>query len=163
MSREPNPNLRPELAAAPPLPARAEYLERQDRARAALADAELDGLLAFGSRNWPWAVRWLADYQSGFQQQGASPTFGDKGFSALVLPVDGPPILVLDQRACPANARSTTPARSSGSLRVAAALADAGLVGKRLGIAGEGVMLTATAARSRPTPARRSTSRPPTS
>ena len=56
----------PELAAAPPLPARAEYLEHQDRARAALAGAELDGLLAFGSRNWPWAVRWLADYQSGF-------------------------------------------------------------------------------------------------
>ena len=61
----------PELSAAPPLPARAEYLERQDRARAALAEAELDGLLAFGSRNWAWAVRWLADHQSGFQQQGA--------------------------------------------------------------------------------------------
>ena len=98
---ETQPTFAPELSAAPPLPAREEYLERQDRARAALADAELDGLLAFGSRNWPWAVRWLADHQSGFQQQGASPTFGDKGFSALVLPVDGPPILVLDQRAMP--------------------------------------------------------------
>ncbi len=98
---ETQPTFAPELSAAPPLPAREEYLERQDRARAALVEAELDGLLAFGSRNWPWAVRWLADYQSGFQQQGPSPTFGDKSFSALVLPVDGPPILILDQRTMP--------------------------------------------------------------
>src|SRR3954451_20876807 len=98
---ETQPTFAPELSAAPPLPARAEYLERQDRTRAALAEAELDGLLAFGSRTWPWAVRWLGDYQSGVQQQGASPTFGDKGFSALTLPVDAPPILVLDQRALP--------------------------------------------------------------
>src|SRR6201996_1476890 len=170
---ETQPTFAPELSAAPPLPARGEYLERQDRARAALAEAELDGLLAFGSRNWAWAVRWLADHQSGFQQQGASPTFGDKGFSALVLPVDGPPILVLDQRAmpregaaddAPTGARLTTgaappilvldqrampgecavdDARTVERITagVATALADAGLVGKRIGIAGEGVML----------------------
>ena len=44
----------PELSSAPPLPARAEYLERQERTRAVLAAAELDGLLAFGSHGWPW-------------------------------------------------------------------------------------------------------------
>jgi Xaa-Pro dipeptidase len=139
---ETHPTFAPELSAAPPLPAREEYLERQDRARAALAEAELDGLLAFGSRTWPWSVRWLADYQSGFQQQGASPTFGDKGFSALVLPVDGPPILILDQRAMPGEC-AVDDARTVEriTLGVANALADAGLVGKRLGIAGEGVML----------------------
>jgi Xaa-Pro aminopeptidase len=111
-------------------------------ASAALAGAELDGLLAFGSRNWAWAVRWLADHQSGFQQQGASPTFGDKGFSALVLPVDGPPILVLDQRSMPGEC-AVDDARTVERITagVAQALKDAGLVGKRLGIAGEGVML----------------------
>jgi Xaa-Pro aminopeptidase len=139
---ETHPTFAPELSAAPPLPAREEYLERQERARAALAGAELDGLLAFGSRNWAWAVRWLADHQSGFQQQGASPTFGDKGFSALVLPVDGPPILVLDQRTIPGEC-AVDDARTVERITagVAGALKDAGLVGKRLGIAGEGVML----------------------
>jgi Xaa-Pro aminopeptidase len=139
---ETHPTFAPELSAAPPLPAREEYLERQERARAALAGAELDGLLAFGSRNWAWAVRWLADHQSGFQQQGASPTFGDKGFSALVLPVDGPPILVLDQRTMPGEC-AVDDARTVERITagVAQALKDAGLVGKRLGIAGEGVML----------------------
>ncbi len=139
---ETQPTFAPELSAAPPLPAREEYLERQERARAAVAGAGLDGLLAFGSRNWAWAVRWLADYQSGFQQQGASPTFGDKGFSALVLPVDGPPILVLDQRAMPGEC-AVDDARTVERITagVAAALADAGLVGKRIGIAGEGVLL----------------------
>ena len=136
------PSFAPDQSSAPPLPARAEYLERQDRARAVLATAELDGLLAFGSRNWPWAVRWLADHQSGFQQQGVSPSFGDKSFSALVLPVDGPPILVLDQRTLPGEV-AVEDARTVERITtgVAAALADAGLAGARLGIAGEGVML----------------------
>jgi Xaa-Pro dipeptidase len=132
----------PVLDQAPPLPARGEFDSRQARTRGALADAELDGLLAFGSRTWPWAVKWLADYQSGFQQQGASPTFGDKGFSALVLPVDGPAILVLDQRVGPGDV-AVDDARTVERITAgtAAALRDAGLAGARLGIAGEGVML----------------------
>lgn len=136
------PETDPTLASPPPLPAREEYLERQDRARAALAAAELDGLIAFGSRAWPWAVRWLADHQSGFQQLGNSPSFGDRGFSALVLPVDGPPVLLLDQRSLPGEC-AVDDARTVEriTLGVAGALADAGLVGGRLGIAGEGVML----------------------
>ena len=133
------PKFEPVLAAAPPLPAREEYLERQERTRAALADAELDGLLAFGSQAWPWAVRWLADHQSGF---ASASTFGDKGFSALVLPVEGPPIVVLDQRTFPGEV-AVDDARTVESITggVADALRDAGLVGKRVGIAGEGVML----------------------
>ena len=129
-------------SSAPPLPAREEYRERQQRARAALAAARLDGLIAFGSRNWPWAVRWLADHQSGFQQQGVSPSFGDKSFSALVLPVNGAPILVLDQRTLPGEVAiedARTVERITTGL--AAALADAGLAGARLGVVGEGVML----------------------
>ena len=92
------PKFAPNLASAPALPARAEYLERQDRARAALAAAELDGLVAFGSHHWPWAVRWLADYQSGFF---SSSPFDEMGYAALVLPVEGDPILLIDQRALP--------------------------------------------------------------
>jgi Xaa-Pro aminopeptidase len=132
----------PEFNDVPPLPQYAEFQERQRRTREALAGAELDGLLAFGSRTWPWAVKWLADHQSGFQQQGASPTFGDKGFSALVLPVDGPAILVLDQRVGPGDV-AVEDARTVEriTLGVARALSDAGLVGRRVGIAGEGTML----------------------
>jgi Xaa-Pro aminopeptidase len=130
------------LADAPPLPQRPEFVQRQARAREALVEAELDGLLAFGSRNWPSAVKWLADHQSGFQQQGASPTFGDKGFSALVLPVSGPPILILDQRVGPDDV-AVDDARTVETITggVAQALKDAGLVGRRIGIAGEGTML----------------------
>jgi Xaa-Pro aminopeptidase len=133
------PKFAPDLATAPPLPAREEYLERQRRTRAALEVAELDGLLAFGSHGWPWAVRWLADHQSGF---ASSSSFGDKGYSALLLPVDGAPILVLDQRALPGEL-AVDDARTVESITggVADALRDAGLLGKRLGIAGEGVML----------------------
>jgi Xaa-Pro aminopeptidase len=129
----------PVLADAPPLPAREEYLERQERTRAALAEAELDGLLAFGSQGWPWAVRWLADHQSGF---ASASTFGDKGFSALVLPVDAAPIIVLDQRTFPGEV-AVEDARTVESITggVAEALKDADLLGKRVGIAGEGVML----------------------
>ncbi|MBS1678488.1 MAG: aminopeptidase P family protein [Actinobacteria bacterium] len=135
--------LETDLTLAPPaLPAREEYVERQERARRTIADAGLDGLLAFGSRAWPWAVRWLADHQSGFQQLGNSMSFGDRGFSALVLPVDGPPILLLDQRSLPGEC-AVDDARTVEriTLGAAAALADAGLTGKRIGIAGEGVML----------------------
>ncbi|OJU86025.1 MAG: hypothetical protein BGO11_08375 [Solirubrobacterales bacterium 70-9] len=132
----------PTLDSPPPLPAQAEYVERQERARQAVEEAGLDGLIAFGSRAWPWAVRWLADHQSGFQQLGNSPSFGDRGFSALVLPVDGAPILLLDQRSLPGEC-AVDDARTVERITVgvAAALADCGLVGKRLGIAGEGVMM----------------------
>jgi Xaa-Pro aminopeptidase len=129
----------PELSAAPPLPTREEYVERQERTRAALVEAELDGLLAFGSHTWPWAVRWLADYQSGFN---GSSIHDEKGWAAVVLPVEGDPIVVIDQRGLPGelaieDARTVT----KGIEGVAGALRDSGLLGKRIGIAGEGVML----------------------
>ena len=91
----------------------------------------LDGLLA-------WAVRWLADHQSGFANAS---NFGDKGFSALILPVR-------DRRSSSISASG--PATSPWTTRVAAvkvthdvadALREAGLVGKAIGIAGEGALL----------------------
>jgi Xaa-Pro dipeptidase len=136
----------PGLPEPPALPGPAEFRERQAHARRAVADAGLDGLLAFSSRTWPWAVKWLADHQSGFQQQGASmasePTFGDKGFSALVLPVEGDPILILDQRVGAGDV-AVDDARTVETITggVAQALRDAGLGARRVGIAGEGVLL----------------------
>ncbi len=102
--------------------------------------------------------------RSGFMQQGAASTFGDKGFSVLILPADGDLILVLDQRVRPGevaieDARTgptITPAVAGG------AAGETGLVGKRLGIVGEGRCSTASAARSRRARQRRWTSSPPT-
>ena len=127
------------IAPAPPQVGPAEFAERQERTRRAIADAGLDGLLAWGTRDICWAVRWLADHQSGFATAGS---FGDKGNSALVLPVDGDPILVLDQRVGPGDV-AVADARTYESVThgVAEALRDAGLVGKAVGIAGEGAML----------------------
>jgi len=129
----------PAAAAAPPQIAAGEFAERQERARRAIAGAGLDGLLAWGSRDTCWAVRWLADHQSGFATAGS---FGDKGYSALVLPVDGPPILVVDQRVGPGDV-AVDDARTSEVVTagVAEALADAGLTGAPIGVAGEGAML----------------------
>ncbi|HST39451.1 MAG TPA: Xaa-Pro peptidase family protein [Conexibacter sp.] len=129
----------PTVADAPPPIAPQEFVARRERTRRAVADAGLDGLLAWGSVDWSWAVRWLADHQSGFAS--AAP-FGDKGFSALILPVEGEPILVLDQRV-PAADLTVADARTVESVTagVAQALRDAGLAGKRVGIAGEGAFL----------------------
>ena len=135
----PEPKFAPELTSAPPLPAREEYLERQRRARAALAEAELDGLVAFGSHHWPWAVRWLADYQSGFF---SSSPFDEMGYAALVMPVEGDPILLIDQRALPGELAVDDARTVIGIVDgVADALRDAGLLGRRVGMVGEGAML----------------------
>jgi Xaa-Pro dipeptidase len=126
----------------PPPIAHEEFHARQARAAAAAADAGLDGLLCWASHTWPWAVRYLADYHSGFQQGGNAPTFGDKGFCALVLPADGEPVLVMDQRVKPGDV-SVADARTDATITaaVAQALRDRGLAGAKLGIAGEGTFL----------------------
>ncbi|HET8757207.1 MAG TPA: Xaa-Pro peptidase family protein [Solirubrobacteraceae bacterium] len=127
------------IAPAPPQVGPAEFAERQERTRRAIADAGLDGLLAWGTRDMCWAVRWLADHQSGFATAAG---FGDKGNSALVLPVDGDPILVLDQRVGPGDV-AIEDARTFEVVTegIAEALRETGLAGKAVGIAGEGAML----------------------
>jgi Xaa-Pro aminopeptidase len=129
----------PTLDQAPPQPGPGEFADRQERTRRAIADAGLDGLLAWGTRDLCWAVRWLADHQSGF---AAAASFGDKGSSALILPVSGDPILVLDQRVGPGDV-AVADARTANevTLGVAEALREAGLVGGAIGVAGEGAML----------------------
>lgn len=129
----------PALAAAPPEITHDEFAERQERIRRAIEAAGLDGLLAWGTRECCWAVRWLADHQSGFATAGS---FGDKGNSALVLPVQGDLILVLDQRVGPGDV-AIEDARTFESVTegVALALRETGLAGRRIGLAGEGAML----------------------
>jgi Xaa-Pro aminopeptidase len=129
------------LVPPAPIPVE-EFAERRGRAVEIAGEADLDGILAWSSRTWPWAVRYLADYQSGFSQQGNAPTFGDKGFCALVLPVDGEPLLVMDQRVMPGDVaveQSRTAATVTAG--VADALREAGLQQGRLGVAGEGALL----------------------
>jgi len=130
------------LPPAPPPVAREEYLERLRRAVELAGGAGLDGILAWSSRTAPWAVRWLADYQSGFQLQGNAATFGDKGHCALVLPVEGEPILVMDQRVGPGDV-AVEDARTAEVLTplVARALRETGLAGKRIGLVGEQALL----------------------
>jgi Xaa-Pro dipeptidase len=127
---------------APPPVAREEYGERRRRAVEVAERAGLDGILAWSSRTAPWAVRWLADYQSGFQLQGNAATFGDKGHCALVLPVEGEPILLMDQRVGPGDV-AVEDARTAEILAplVARALREAGLVGGRIGLVGEQALL----------------------
>src|SRR6185312_1800058 len=64
------------------------------------------------------------------------------GYAALVLPVEGEPILLIDQRALPGEL-AVDDARTVVNVvdGVAEALADAGLVGKRIGMVGEGAFL----------------------
>jgi Xaa-Pro aminopeptidase len=127
------------IAPAPPQVGPTEFAERQERTRRAIADAGLDGLLAWGTRDMCWAVRWLADHQSGFASAAG---FGDKGNSALVLPVEGDPILVLDQRVGPGDV-AVADARTYEVVTegIAEAVREAGLTGKAIGLAGEGAML----------------------
>jgi len=129
----------PARVVPPPPIAADEFAERQERTRRAIAAAGLDGLLAWGGRDYCWAVRWLADHQSGF---ATASSFGDKGYSALVLPVEGEPILILDQRVGPGDV-AVADARTTTSLvaGVADAIREAGLVGGAIGIAGEGSLL----------------------
>lgn len=127
------------ITPAPPQVGPAEFAERQEHTRRAIADAGLDGLLAWGTRDMCWAVRWLADHQSGFASAAG---FGDKGNSALVLPVEGDPILVLDQRVVPGDV-AVEDARTYEVVTegIAEAIREAGLTGRAIGLAGEGAML----------------------
>lgn len=145
-----------DLTTPPPAIALEEFAARRALALRVAGEQGLDGLLVWGSRNWPWAVRWLADHQSGFMQQGAASTFGDKGFSVLVLPADGDPILVLDQRVRPGEV-AIEDARTGPTITpaVADALRETGLVGRRLGIVGRARCSTVSGARSRRRSARR--------
>jgi Xaa-Pro aminopeptidase len=133
------------MTTLPPRPGRitiAEHRERMERARAAADEAGLDGLLAWSSRTAYWAVQYLAGYASGFQLQGNAPTFGDKGHCALVLPVDGEPVLVMDQRVEPGSV-AVDDARTAEAITplTGAALRDTGLAGGRIGVVGTQALL----------------------
>ncbi|MGE4428248.1 MAG: M24 family metallopeptidase [Solirubrobacteraceae bacterium] len=133
-----------ELPPRPPAVPREEFETRRSAARAIAAEANLDGLLVWGSHTWTWPTAYLADHRSGMQQQGATTavTFGDKNFTALVIPVDGDPVLILDQRVGPGDV-AVDDVRTTAKLvpEVARVLRATGLDRGTLGIVGEGALL----------------------
>ncbi len=117
---------------------------RLDRARAALRQARLDGLLAFSSfLAKDGHVCYLANHkltQAPWSYYGRNNGFG---FAALLLPVDGPPILLpgtaYDRHGVSAVITDIRPGFDfDGLLRDA--LRDAGLAHARIGVAGTDVM-----------------------
>ena len=142
---DPVPAGRPEI-----LVPREEFLERQDSARARAAEASLDGLVVYsrggGAVDMHAEVFYLTNHYS------PHPYFGDhqglgtaRSHAVLVLPVDGPAILVVDGpwwRPDLVVADDVRPASDIGAA-VGKALRDAGLVDSRIGLVGTSFMSAA--------------------
>ena len=89
-----------------PLPPRitaGEFRERQDRARAAAQARGLDGLLVWSRGGHTtdrfYDVHWLAGYTSQFPFIPDGPGWSARSHAALILPVEGPSVLVADMPA----------------------------------------------------------------
>lgn len=89
-----------------PLPPRitaGEFRERQDRARAAAQSRGLDGLLVWSRGGHTtdrfYDVHWLAGYTSQFPFIPDGPGWSARSHAALILPVEGPSVLVADMPA----------------------------------------------------------------
>ena len=74
----------------------AEHRERQQRARAAAAERGLSGLLVWSQRSMHADVTYLTGHRTSFPELYDGPHWSGKSYSALVLPVDGDAVLVVD-------------------------------------------------------------------
>lgn len=127
-----------------------EFRDRQDRARKAAADAGLDGLVVY-SRGGAFVdmcadVLWLANHYS--QQPYVADHVGigsARSHGVLVLPVDGPSILMVDVPWWRRDLVVADDVRPSihVSERVGEAIRDSGLSGRRLGVVGASYMSAA--------------------
>ena len=129
-----------------PVSDREEHLGRQERARAAAAEAGLDGLVVWSQRTWHGDVTYLTAHQASFPQLPDSSAWSDKSASALVLPVDGEPVLLVDTPFAPEQLQvDDVRTELFLSRGVARAVRDRGLDGRRLGLVGSTVLRHSTA------------------
>ncbi len=87
----------------PPRIARSEFLDRQERARAFAAQRGLHGLLVWSRGGHTsdrfYDVQWLAGYTSQFPFIPDGPGWSARSHAALILPVEGPSVLIVDMPA----------------------------------------------------------------
>lgn len=116
----------------------AELRERQRRA-AEEADVEgLAGLLVWSQRSMHGDVTYLTGHRTSFPDMADGPNWSGKSCSALVLPVTGEPILVVDLPIAPDDAAvDDIRIRIDLVEAVAEALRETGLERGRLGLVGE--------------------------
>src|SRR4051795_7808838 len=131
------------LVARPAIP-RTEYAERRERARAAAAEQGFDGLLV-----WSMGGSTLDRYQNVFYLTNhydpgnvfpdAESLFQGFGMAALILPLEGPATLVVNQPDWRDDLVEVDDVRVRRNLYdgVAEALRDAGLDAARLGLTDE--------------------------
>ena len=124
---------------------RAEHRARQQRAKDAAAAAGLDGLLVWSQRAWHGDVTYLTGHQASFPQLPDSTWWSDKSSSALVLPVEGEPVLVVDTPFAP-DQLHVDDVRTELHIAKAAGRAakERGLAGRRVGLVGSTVIRHAT-------------------
>jgi Xaa-Pro aminopeptidase len=124
-----------------------EFRERQRRAAEAAGERGLDALLVWSrggtSVDFYGDVLYLANHHSPFPPNQDTPQWTARSYSCLVLPVDGEPTLVVDLPEYDAEAIHVDDIRSTLHLpqAVAGVLAERGLDGAKLGLAGRDTFL----------------------
>lgn len=132
----------PTLTPPPPIPS-SEFAERRKRALALAEESGFDALLVWsrggGSNDWYGDVYYLANAVSPIQPLSDSPKWTDKGYTALILPVDGDPVLLTDTLDVPDGRVEVDDLRGVDHLPqgVADALKEKGLADRRVGLIGE--------------------------
>ncbi len=124
-----------------------EFIERQNKTKAAAKAAGYDALLiwsrggntveAYGD------VYYLSNFHSTFPMVSDTPYWTNKGHAAIVLPVDGDPILITDYVDDPEDRIKVRDVRidldvAKGAIR---ALRSSGLLDKRIGLVGRSTLL----------------------
>jgi Xaa-Pro aminopeptidase len=133
----------------PPSIERAEFKQRQERARAAAAERGLDGLLVWArgasTVDYYGDILYLTGHHTPVPQLHDTTSWTGRGHSALILPVEGDPVLVVDvfdlpRERVPVDDTRTTyhVPQSTGEI-----LAELGLSRAKLGLVGRESLLHA--------------------
>lgn len=127
---------------------RDEYLDRQRRAQAAAAERGFDAIVVWGrggtAADFYGDVLYLSNHMSAFPMQTDNlPVWSARGHSALVLPVGGDPILIVDIHDHRPDLIAVTDTRVGLNVpaKLGEVLLEAGLGGARLGLVGRESLL----------------------